>query len=980
MKTKIMICLALLWLLVIPKESTFAEKDASKDQTIENVVEERYHTILEQWKEDGVENASNFEASISPSTFLDVKEDDLLASENSKDYGDRVFYWHNQSLSLSVSVPEDGLYEISFDYYPISKEVVPIEGSILINGEYPFYESRRIVFPLKWKSVKDTFDTDRFGNEIIPNQEVIPEWGKISATDASNLQAESLKYYLKKGKNTITLTHLKGEMLVGNVYVHSPTKLISYKDYLQNNKNDHKVNSLIIQEAEKGYTKNSSYIRPVATTGSSVVPNNPKYLLLNTVGGDSWRESGQRVNWNVSIAEDGYYQLTFKVLQKKETGGTVFRKLLIDGEIPFSEVSLFPFEFNKKWVNTTLKDEKGDPYLFYLTKGNHEISLEADASPVERSIFTINEVIKEMQEFALSIKKLTGNQNDRSRGWKINEYFPDAEKKIDGWANRLEEESKYLTELNKGNESKDIVSLNMAVKKLRTLNKNPNEIPNRLTELTEGSSSVAQLLGNLLLELPKQPLLVDRFYIHGENQLPAPTPGYFAKTWNGMKRFVQSFSAGNYSASSADDQTIEIWVNRQRQYVDIIQNLADQTFTPKTGIKVKFSIMPDEGKLILASAANNQPDVAIGISNWLPYELSIRGAAVDLHEFSDFEDYSNQFSPGAFLPLMIDDSVYALPETQDFYVQFYRKDILNALKIPVPDTWDDVVKILPELQRFGMNYYTPIAGAGGFKSFQTTAPFIYQFSGDLYEEDGMRTAIGEEDSLKAIEFMAKLNTIYSMPMQVPNFYNHFRYSTLPIGIANFSTYVQLTAAAPEIAGWWDISPYPGIKQQDGTVERWATGSGQSSMIFKGTKDREKSWEFLKWWMSTDTQVDFATTLQTLYGPEYMWNSANLEAFKQLPWPEEHKETILKQWEYLQEVPKTPGAYMVERELSNIWNRIVFDGENPRSAVDDSVIAINREISRKMEEFGYMKNGKMVKPYHIPSIDQVKSWAGEKNED
>ncbi|MBS4218635.1 extracellular solute-binding protein [Bacillus sp. FJAT-49711] len=976
-----MISLVLILLLAIPNGMAMAEEDNLVDQTIENVVEESYHTVLENWNHAGVESASNFEASISPSSFNGVKEDDLLASADSKNYGDRVFYWHNQSMSVDVTVPEDGLYEISFDYYPISKEVVPIEGSILVNGEYPYYESRRIVFPLKWKNVSDKYDTDRFGNEIVPNQEAIAEWSKISASDASNLQAKPLKYHLKKGKNTVTLSHLKGEMLIGDVYVHSPTELMPYKDYVKNNDNSKKANVLMTKEAEKEYSKNSSYIRPVATVGSAVTPNNPKRLLLNTLGGKSWEQSGQRVNWNVSIEEDGFYHLTFKVLQNKETGGTVFRKLLIDGEIPFEEAALIPFEFNKKWVNATLNDEKENPYLFYLTKGNHEISLEADASPVERSIFTINEVIRDMQEFALSIKKLTGNQNDRSRGWKISEYFPDVEERLNGWANRLEEEGKYVTNLNNGKQSKDIVSLNMAVKKLKTLNEKPNEIPNRLTELTEGSSSVAQLLGNLLLELPKQPLLVDRFYIHGENQLPDPTPGFFTKTWDGMKRFVQSFSAGNYSAASADDEeTIEIWVNRQRQYVEIIQNLADQNFTPKTGIKVKFSIMPDEGKLILASAANNQPDVAIGISNWLPYELSMRGAAVDLHEFSDFEEYSKQFSPGAFLPLMIDDSVYALPETQDFYVQFYRKDILNALHVPVPDTWDDVIKILPELQRYGMNYYTPIAGAVGFKPFQTTAPFIYQFHGDLYEADGMETAIGEEDSLKAIEFMTKLNTIYSMPLQVPNFYNHFRYSTLPIGIANFSTYVQLTAAAPEIAGWWDISPHPGIKQSDGTVERWATGSGQSAMIFKGTKDREKSWEFLKWWMATDTQTEFATTLQTLYGPEYMWNSANLEAFKQLPWPEEHKETILKQWEYLQEVPKTPGAYMVERELSNIWNRIVFDGENPRSAVDDSVIAINREISRKMEEFGYMKNGKMVKPYHIPSIEQVQNWVGEENED
>ena len=75
--------------------------------------------------------------------------------------------------------------------------------------------------------------------------------------------------------------------------------------------------------------------------------------------------------------------------------------------------------------------------------------------------------------------------------------------------------------------------------------------------------------------------------------------------------------------------------------------------------------------------------------------------------------------------------------------------------------------------------------------------------------------------------------------------------------------MQLTAAAPEIAGWWGISPHPGIKQKDGSVERWATGSGQSAMIFEGTKDRDKSWEFLKWWMSTDTQTEFASSLQII---------------------------------------------------------------------------------------------------------------------
>jgi hypothetical protein len=65
--------------------------------------------------------------------------------------------------------------------------------------------------------------------------------------------------------------------------------------------------------------------------------------------------------------------------------------------------------------------------------------------------------------------------------------------------------------------------------------------------------------------------------------------------------------------------------------------------------------------------------------------------------------------------------------------------------------------------------------------------------------------------------------------------------------------------------------------------------------------------------------------------------------------------------------------MEERELSNAWNRIVFDGVNPRVAIDSAVITINREITRKMEEFGYLQNGVRVKQYAVPTIDTVKRW-------
>jgi ABC-type glycerol-3-phosphate transport system substrate-binding protein len=406
--------------------------------------------------------------------------------------------------------------------------------------------------------------------------------------------------------------------------------------------------------------------------------------------------------------------------------------------------------------------------------------------------------------------------------------------------------------------------------------------------------------------------------------------------------------------------------------VNLIQSLADTQFTPKTGIKVDISLMPNEQKLILSYASKTAPDIALGISNWLPFELGIRGAALDLRRFDDFGKVITRFSPGALLPYIYEQKCFALPETQDFYVLFYRKDIFEKLKLPIPNTWDDVKKILPELQRYGMNFYLPIAGSGGFKPFMTTAPFIYQNDGRFYSDDGFKTALNEPNSLKGIELMTKLFTLYGVQLQIPNFFEHFRSSLSPIGISNFTTYLQLMVGAPELKNSWDIALSPGVKNGN-IIERWQTGSAQSAMVFNTTKYPNEAWEFLKWWTSEKTQTDFGQRIQTLYGKEFMWNSANIKAFSKIPIPDEHKKIILEQWEWLKEVPKTPAGYMTERELSNIWIKVVLQGKNLRASVDDSVNKINKEIQRKLEEFGYIKNGKKIKNYYIPKFEDVLKW-------
>jgi ABC-type glycerol-3-phosphate transport system substrate-binding protein len=196
---------------------------------------------------------------------------------------------------------------------------------------------------------------------------------------------------------------------------------------------------------------------------------------------------------------------------------------------------------------------------------------------------------------------------------------------------------------------------------------------------------------------------------------------------------------------------------------------------------------------------------------------------------------------------------------------------------------------------------------------------------------------------------------------------------MPIGIAEYNMYNLLTNAAPEIANSWDIALIPGVEDENGEIKRYASGGAESCVIFNSTKEREEmAWEYLKWWTDKETQVQFGQTLQITYGDEYIWNTANIEAFAELPWKSEDKKVIMEQTEWMLEAPRILGTYMVERELSNSYNKVVVDGKDLRTTIDSSVKRINRETERKLMEFGYLsEDGTVLKEYSVPDIETVR---------
>lgn len=940
-------------------------------------ITEKYHSVLKNWSE--VPNAEN-------SFILTPKDYEgeniiRLSKDESNGYKSDVIKMGNDSvLKLYVTVTETALYNINIDYFDLSESILSHEGAIKINGVYPFYEATQIAFPMKWQVQTTKFAKDRYNNELLPTNEKTKDWLNTDVIDGSYITSEPLKFKLDKGQNEITITCNNGNLLIGDISFTAPKEIETYKDYINKYQNEPKIKSLNKIEVEYIDYKSDPSVRIYSDTDPSSSRYKTNRRLLNAIDQNSWTKGGQSVTWIIDVKESGLYNLAFKYQQNALVNLPSFRTIKIDNEIPFKEMINYPFHYSKDWTNEILHSKEGN-YYFYLSKGKHQISMTAVLDPYQPIIDEIDRIMDEITILSLDIKKLTGNKIDKYRDWKITEYIPDIKERMIKWAKDLEKQYQYGNTLNNiEKEAGALVNLKIAIERLYSLSKEPEELPNRLTKLSDGSSSVSQLLGDQMLALTRQPLGLEKAYLFYNIDLPKAKANFFVRIWESIKRFFYSFTYDGYSASKSSENEIEIWVNRPRQYVELMQKMIDEEFTPQSGIKVKLSLMPDENKLVLANAANTQPDIAMGVSNWIPYDLAIRGALLDLRQFTGYEELVSHFNKGALIPYVFEEGMYAIPETQDFWVTFVRTDIFEELDIPIPSTWDDVIEILPELQRRGLNFYEPISAYTGMKPFVATLPFIYQFEGDLYSSDGITTALNSEENVRAIKFMTDLFKIYDMPKQVASFYNHFRYGDLPIGIANTATYIQLTIAAPEIKGNWTIAPYPGREIEEGIINRYAPVGGQAIMIFNKTKYPAESFEFIKWWMSTKTQETFAFNLQTMFGEDYLWVSANVDAFDKLPIPLAHKAVILEQWKWAMEASRVPGAYMVEREISNVWSKVVFSGENVRITIDKAVLKINRELERKMEEFGYIKDGKKVKDYKIPTIYNIDYWLTERRKE
>lgn len=967
----VMIVIAIIaFILSLQGAEDFHEKYAGTDLTRDVEGMERVGTYTGYLNEHADAQDMTCEAEIDLFDYASSGKVEVYTNYEGTDKA--LFTDTDSSVSFHVQVPQTGYYNLYMEYLIPESRGVAAERGVRINGEFPFEDAQNITFTRIWTDGGEV-KTDNQGNQIRPTQIEVYDWQSSCFEDDMGYITEPYRFYLEKGDNEITLEAENEPMIIRKFMVAPVSVIQSYEEYVAKypDISDQAMTAgyiQMIQGEDSTLRSESSLYAKYDRSSPTTYPNSVTNTVLNYVGGDTWRSSGQWIEWEFEVPEDGYYNIMIKGRQNYSRGSVSSRTVYIDGEIPFSEMKEISYAYSNDWECKDLADENGVPYNFYLTKGTHTIRLEATLGGVGPILEELEDSTYRVNQIYRKILVYTGANPDRYRDYYIEANYPEV-------MEAMELESKRLFKIvddtvsYSGQKADNIAAAQTVAQQMERFCEKPNKITLEFTTFKDNITA----LGTASLNMSETKLDIDYLVVSGTGVTPKKDKAnIFTKLWHETKSFFASFfvdynSVGDVYDESGDDEVVKVWILTGRDQGTILKSMVDDTFTPESGVKVNVEIV-DPTALLNAVLAGRGPNVVLSVGADQPVNYALRGAAEDITQFNDWEEVLSHYTPSSYEQYGLDGHIYAIPETQTFNVMFYRKDVLEEMGLEVPDTWQELIEMLPTIQGNNLSVGIPTAAGSSSTTTATTAvasnvpdlslyfTLLYQYGGDMYNEMGTKTTVDDEAGIRAFDDYVRYFNDYGLPT-IYDFVSRFRSGEMPIGISAYSTYNTLMVSAPEIRGLWDFTLIPGTEytNPDGTtyIDRsdFITGSATMMIATEDESLKQKSWEFMKWWAKPDTQVRFGREIEALLGSSARYATANKDAFEQLSWSSDDIKVLSEQWDQTVGIREVPGGYYTGRHITNAIRKVINDKDDTRETIIDYSIKINEEIEKKRNEFG-----------------------------
>lgn len=856
-------------------------------------------------------------------------------------------------VEITVTVKNEGVYNLGIEYVLKEERTSPLEISVSIDGEIPFSECSTLFLPLSW-NIPDETRKDGLGNEFSPEAEISDGAFFSFLSDSSGWSNDEYLFYFSKGEHKITVLPVDGSFELKSLSLSAPKTVKNYNEINMNSSSNTSKNDIIVIEGEEADFVSDYWLIPRSdSTSASVYPVCKTVDRINYIGGSTWKNPGEKISWNINVEKTGYYQLGFSYKQSDVINASTYRTLRIDGEIPFKEAEEIPFGYSTNWETSTFSDANKKPYLVYLTEGDHIISLTVTSGPIYDVSMLLKEIVAELGDIYMDITMITGETVDNYRDYDLFDSIENLDGRLEECCKNLNSASKSLSKIgNQGTGSYDS-SIKSMVQVLKKMLENRYIAHRYLNDYYSKYCSVASVLN----EMRSMPLCIDRIYFTPSGTEPEyNTAGFFKQFLFSTVKFLQSFTADYNNISDIDNEnkTISIWVNWGRDQAQVLNSLVQSSFTPKYKTNVEIKVV--NATMVQAVLSGNAPDCFLQHSRSEPVNLAIRGVLLDLKQFDDLDEVLGRFQEGADIPYRYNGGLYALPDTQNFYLLFYRKDIFETFGFSVPKTWDEFITVSKVFSRNNLQswlHYTQITATNqidsGIGSLNLFPSMLLQRGLSLYSQDHRSTTLSSSEVIKTFEYWTDFYTKLKTPITL-SFYNRFRTGTCPMGIEPYTTYTTLKAAAPEIDGLWGVAPIPGIKNEDGTISNVSTGGGTGCAILKSTDCPKEAWEFLKWWTSAETQYSYTQNVEAVLGPTGRVAVSNVEAFNKMSWDSKMKSEILSAWEQVEEVPEVPGSYYVSRSVDLSFWSVVNENLNPKDVLLERSTEVDDEIERKWNQY------------------------------
>ncbi|HOA90682.1 MAG: ABC transporter substrate-binding protein [Bacillota bacterium] len=397
--------------------------------------------------------------------------------------------------------------------------------------------------------------------------------------------------------------------------------------------------------------------------------------------------------------------------------------------------------------------------------------------------------------------------------------------------------------------------------------------------------------------------------------------------------------------------TLEVWWTRPNEIAQVIKDMANEYFTPQTGIELNFTAMNYDdlwSKAMLALAAGDTPDLASFGSEW-PVEFGMRGGLVDLRAEhpEEFAEIEKKLYPGQMRSLEFMGTAFGIPVEFGFGLTYYRTDIFAENGWEYPTTWDEVRALLPKFQANGMNlacisqYLLP--------DFQSVMTFIWQHGGVYVNDDGVSSGLNTPEAIAGFKELMELFTVYKIP-QAPVPMNTFASGEYPLVVGGNWNYSAVDQGFPQIRGKWSVGLTPGTVRSDGFLSHSIYNGPLPIGIFKNSKYQKEGWEFIKWFMQDEVQAEYGRRVMQVM-PSGFFFSANMNVASKIDYfPEDHVKVMYEQ-SYHSMAPRYGlGSVVSQRHVTNAAMSVILQGTDPEKALLEAHDLVQAEMKRKQVEF------------------------------